>query len=264
MAALPGPHPSAKRQIFSVHRKLTISREVSSSPRRQRQRQFGFASVCVFLVFCSRGAEMATAYAPPMASQLMKSSLSKPRGLPGASLTRRPRFTIKAIQPDKATYQVVQPINGDPFIGSLETPVTSSPLVAWYLSNLPAYRTAVSPLLRGIEVGLAHGYLLLGPFALTGPLRNTPVHGQAGALGAIGLVSILSVCLTMYGVASFGEGEPSTAPTLTLTGRQKEADKLQTADGWAQFTGGFFFGGVSGALWAYFLLYVLDLPYYFK
>ena len=103
----------------------------------------------------------------------------------------------------QATYQVVQPINGDPFIGSLETPVTSSPLVAWYLSNLPAYRTAVSPLLRGIEVGLAHGYLLVGPFALTGPLRNTPVHGQAGALGAAGLVAILSVCLTMYGVASF-------------------------------------------------------------
>uniref|UniRef100_A0A0A9D483 PSI subunit V n=1 Tax=Arundo donax TaxID=35708 RepID=A0A0A9D483_ARUDO len=68
----------------------------------------------------------------------------------------------------------------------------------------------------------------------------------------------------MYGVASFNEGEPSTAPTLTLTGRKKEADKLQTADGWAKFTGGFFFGGVSGALWAYFLLYVLDLPYYFK
>nr|ACN37088.1 unknown [Zea mays] len=201
-----------------------------------------------------------TAYAP-MASQVMKSSPvhSRPRGLSGAALTRpRPRFSVvkAAIQPEKATYQVVQPINGDPFIGSLETPVTSF--------NLPAYRTAVSPLLRGVEVGLAHGYLLVGPFALTGPLRNTPVHGQAGALGAAGLVAILSVCLTMYGVASFNEGDPSTAPTLTLTGRKKEADKLQTADGWAKFTGGFFFGGISGVLWAYFLLYVLDLPYYFK
>ncbi|CAM0885620.1 unnamed protein product [Alopecurus aequalis] len=210
---------------------------------------------------------MATAYAPPMASQLLKSSsslvCSKPRGLSGASLTKRSRFVVKAMA-EKTNYQVVQPINGDPFIGSLETPVTSSPLVAWYLSNLPAYRTAVSPLLRGIEVGLAHGYLLVGPFALTGPLRNTPVHGQAGTLGAVGLVTILSVVLTMYGVASFEEGAPSTAPSLTLTGRKKEADKLQTAEGWAQFTGGFFFGGVSGAIWAYFLLYVLDLPYFFK
>ncbi|CAI0390567.1 unnamed protein product [Linum tenue] len=149
------------------------------------------------------------------------------------------------------TYQVVQPINGDPFIGSLETPVTSSPLIAWYLSNLPAYRTAVSPLLRGIEVGLAHGFLLVGPFVKAGPLRNTEYAGAAGSLAAAGLVVILSLCLTMYGVASFN-------------GRKKQPDQLQTADGWAKFTGGFFFGGVSGVTWAYFLLYVLNLPYYVK
>ncbi|CAN1346054.1 Photosystem I reaction center subunit XI, chloroplastic, partial [Linum perenne] len=146
----------------------------------------------------------------------------------------------------------IQPINGDPFIGSLETPVTSSPLIAWYLSNLPAYRTAVSPLLRGIEVGLAHGFLLVGPFVKAGPLRNTEYAGQAGSLAAAGLVVILSLCLTMYGISSFGEGEASTAPGLT------------TADGWSKFTGGFFFGGISGVTWAYFLLYVINLPYYVK
>lgn len=67
----------------------------------------------------------------------------------------------------------VAPINGDPFIGMLETPVTSAPLVATYLSNLPAYRTKVSPTLRGVEIGLAHGFLLAGPFIKLGPLRNT-------------------------------------------------------------------------------------------
>ena len=164
----------------------------------------------------------------------------------------------------QSNFQVIQPINGDPFIGSLETPVTSSPLIAWYLSNLPAYRTAVSPLLRGIEVGLAHGFLLVGPFVKTGPLRNTPYAGGAGSLAAAGLVVILSLCLTMYGIASFNEGEPSTAPGLTLTGRKKEPDQLQTADGWAKFTGGFFFGGISGVTWAYILLYVVNLPYFFK
>jgi len=61
---------------------------------------------------------------------------------------------------------VIEPINGDPFVGFFETPVTSAPLVAWYLSSLPAYRTAVNPLLRGVEIGLAHGYLLVGPFVL--------------------------------------------------------------------------------------------------
>ncbi|MQL98991.1 hypothetical protein Taro_031718 [Colocasia esculenta] len=217
---------------------------------------------------------MATASASPMASQLLQSSLRSaiprglvaPRGLSGAILPskRRPCFTVRAIQAEKPTYQVIEPLNGDPFIGGLETPITSSPLIAWYLSNLPAYRTAVSPLLRGIEVGLAHGYLLVGPFVKAGPLRNTPYAGAAGSLAAGGLVVILSVCLTMYGIGSFKEGEPSTAPSLTLTGRKKEADKLQTADGWAQFSGGFFFGGISGVIWAYFLLYVLDLPYYIK
>lgn len=58
----------------------------------------------------------------------------------------------------------IQPVNGDPFVGMLETPVTSTPEVASYLSNLPAYRTGVAPLLRGVEIGLAHGFFLPGPF----------------------------------------------------------------------------------------------------
>ncbi|XP_031248380.1 photosystem I reaction center subunit XI, chloroplastic [Pistacia vera] len=216
------------------------------------------------------------AVASPMASQLKSSFTSSvtrglvtPKGISGAPFRlapskRAPRFTVKAVQADKPTFQVFQPINGDPFIGSLETPVTSSPLIAWYLSNLPAYRTAVSPLLRGIEVGLAHGFLLVGPFVKAGPLRNTEYAGAAGSLAAGGLVVILSICLTMYGISSFNEGEPSIAPGLTLTGRKKEPDQLQTADGWAKFTGGFFFGGISGVIWAYFLLYVLNLPYFVK
>ena len=44
--------------------------------------------------------------------------------------------------------QVIKPINGDPFIGMVETPVTSAPIVANFLSNLPAYRTGVAPVLR--------------------------------------------------------------------------------------------------------------------
>jgi photosystem I subunit 11 len=64
--------------------------------------------------------------------------------------------------------QAIQPVNGDPFVGFLETPVTSNPEVVNYLSNLPAYRTGVSPLLRGVEIGLAHGFLLPGPFIKVG------------------------------------------------------------------------------------------------
>ena len=86
----------------------------------------------------------------------------------------------------------------------LETPVTSSPLVASYLSNLPAYRTGVSPLLRGVEIGLAHGFLLVGPFIKLGPLRNVEgVAEVSGCLSAAGLVLILSLCLAAYGSVTF-------------------------------------------------------------
>ncbi|KAM7264021.1 hypothetical protein ACFE04_001704 [Oxalis oulophora] len=225
---------------------------------------------------------MATATASPMASQL-KSTLASsftrglvvPRGLSGSALKVSPArrtFTVKAVQSDKTfffSYRKFQKTAGALHQTSenyfnLETPITSSPLIAWYLSNLPGYRTAVNPLLRGIEVGLAHGYLLVGPFTLTGPLRNTPYAHEAGSLAAGGLVTILTICLTMYGVAQFNDGEPSIAPSLTLTGRKKVPDQLQTSEGWAKFSGGFFFGGISGVIWAYFLLYVLNLPYYFK
>ncbi|KAI3418601.1 uncharacterized protein J3R85_013664 [Psidium guajava] len=131
---------------------------------------------------------------------------------------------------------------------------------------LPAKRTPSFTVkaVQSEKVGLAHGFLLVGPFVKAGPLRNTEYAGAAGSLAAGGLVVILSVCLTMYGIASFNEGEPSTAPSLTLTGRKKEPDQLQTADGWAKFSGGFFFGGISGVIWAYFLLYVVNLPYFVK
>lgn len=84
-----------------------------------------------------------------------------------------------------AQAQVIQPLNGDPFVGMLETPVTSAPIVANYLSNLPAYRTGVSPLLRGVEIGLAHGFLLPGPFikvpGLAGRQQRSWVAAAAAA-----------------------------------------------------------------------------------
>lgn len=84
--------------------------------------------------------------------------------------------------------------------------------MAWYLSNLPAYRTAVNPLLQGVEVGLTHRFFLLRMFVKACPLSNTEIADAAGSLAAGGLVVILSICLTMYEIASFQEGEPSTAP----------------------------------------------------
>jgi photosystem I subunit 11 len=146
---------------------------------------------------------------------------------------------------------VVKALNGDPFIGMFETPITSSPGVTTLLSNLPAYRTGVSPLLRGVEIGLTHGFFLTGPFIKLGPLRATESAEIAGSLSGAGLVLILTACLSIYGAVSFQQ--PTVVGVKTLTGRSIAQDPLQTAEGWAQFSSGWLVGGLSGVAWAYIL-----------
>jgi len=84
----------------------------------------------------------------------------------------------------------IKPYNDDPFVGHLATPITSSSLTRALLKNLPAYRFGLTPLLRGLEIGLAHGYFLIGPFAKLGPLRDSDIGLLAGFLSTIGLILI--------------------------------------------------------------------------
>lgn len=134
----------------------------------------------------------------------------------------------------------IQPYNNDPFVGNLSTPVSTSSFTKSLLSNLPAYRRGLSPLLRGLEIGMAHGYFLVGPFDKLGPLRNTDVALLSGFLSAVGLIIILTTCLSMYGNTSFSI--------------ENSKDLLQTKEGWNQFTAGFLVGAVGGAGFAYLLL----------
>ncbi|KAF5840021.1 photosystem I reaction center subunit XI [Dunaliella salina] len=182
----------------------------------------------------------------------------KPAGLPKFSRTPR-GLTIRAANEEKKPQQVIQPLNGDPFVGMLETPVTSAPIVANYLSNLPAYRTGVAPNLRGVEIGLAHGFLLAGPFIKLGPLRDVPGTAEVvGCMSAAGLVLILALCLSLYGNAAF-QNQPSMGKK-TLSGRPLPQDPLMSEEGWAKFAAGFTVGGLSGVAWAYILTQIL--PYY--
>jgi photosystem I subunit 11 len=116
----------------------------------------------------------------------------------------------------------------------------------------------VSPLLRGVEIGLTHGFFLTGPFIKLGPLRATDAAEIAGSLSGAGLVLILTACLSIYGAVSFQQ--PPVVGVKTLTGRSIAQDPLQTSEGWAQFTSGWLVGGLSGAAWAYILTQIL--PYY--
>nr|UAD87178.1 photosystem I reaction center subunit XI [Gracilaria pacifica] len=134
----------------------------------------------------------------------------------------------------------IQSYNNDPFVGNLSTPVSTSTFTKGLLNNLPAYRRGLSPLLRGLEIGMAHGYFLVGPFDKLGPLRNTDVALLSGFLSSVGLIIILTVCLLMYGNVSFD--------------KNYSKDILQTPEGWGQFTAGFLVGAVGGSGFAYLLL----------
>ena len=61
----------------------------------------------------------------------------------------------------------------DPCVGNLATPVNSGYFTKAFINNLPFYREGISPNFRGLETGAAFGYLLYGPFTMTGPLRNS-------------------------------------------------------------------------------------------
>ena len=136
----------------------------------------------------------------------------------------------------------IKPYNNDPFVGNLSTPISTSSFTKNLLSNLPAYRRGLSPLLRGLEIGMSHGYFLIGPFDKLGPLRNTDIALLSGFLSTVGLVVILTVCLSMYGSISFTNVKEDTK------------DLLQTSNGWSQFTAGFLIGAVGGAGFAYLIL----------
>ena len=118
------------------------------------------------------------------------------------------------------------------------TPITSSAVTRALLKNLPAYRFGLTPLLRGLEIGLAHGYFLMGPFVKLGPLRNSDIALFAGFLSTIGLILILTLGLTIYGIAAFNQEKEQSAAIQ---------NDLQTRKAWDQFKGGFFVGACGSA-----------------
>ena len=136
---------------------------------------------------------------------------------------------------------LVKQYKNDPFTGQLSTPITTSLLTRLILSNLPLYREGLSPILKGLEIGISHGYFLIGPFVTFGPLRNSSIANFAGLLSTFGLLCILVIGLIIYGNVSF------------------EESNLKNKSEWNKFTFGFLIGGFGGAGFAFSLLnYVVN------
>jgi photosystem I subunit XI len=144
--------------------------------------------------------------------------------------------------------EFVTAFNDDPQQGHLSTPISDSPLVRAYIRNLPAYRPGLSPLLRGLEIGMAHGYFLVGPEVILGPLRDYPEAANLGGLvTALAIVLIGTAALAAYGIVSHSNSNAVAiaAPDQVCA---PVPSGLQTADGWSQFAAGFFLGGSGSAL----------------
>jgi photosystem I subunit 11 len=153
---------------------------------------------------------------------------------------------------DSKGYAVVSSFQGDPFVGHLSTPITTSNLTRSYLSLLPAYKSGLSPLLRGINIGFVHGYFLLGPFVKLGPLRNSEVANFVGFVSTLSLITILTTCLLIYGYVTFSETKEKGSSKKSLV------DFLNST-GWTQFSSGFIVGGFGGSSIAYVLLRIIPL-----
>ncbi|AFY30770.1 photosystem I reaction center subunit XI [Calothrix sp. PCC 7507] len=150
---------------------------------------------------------------------------------------------------------IIKPFKGDPCLGNLSTPINDSPLVRAFISNLPAYRKGLTPFMRGLEIGMAHGYLLVGPEVVVGPLRES-VHGTnlSGLITSIYIAVSACLGISIFAITTF-QGNPRGA----YNSYSKDLLRpLKTREEWSQLNGGIFIGAMGGAIFAYFLLENFD------
>jgi photosystem I subunit 11 len=145
----------------------------------------------------------------------------------------------------------IKPYKGDPFLGNLSTPINDSPLVKAFIGNLPAYRPGLTPFMRGLEIGMAHGYFLIGPEIVVGPLRETS-HGAnlSGLITAVYIAALACLGISLFALTTF-QGNPRGAYNRFS---QDDLRPLRTKEAWFQLNGGVFLGAMGGAAFAYFLL----------
>lgn len=149
----------------------------------------------------------------------------------------------------------VKPYKGDPWRGNLSTPINDSPIVKAYIRNLPAYRPGLTPFLRGLEIGLAHGYFLVGPEVVVGPLRET-AHGAnlSGLITAIYIAVSACLGISIFALATFQGNPRGTYNTRS----QDDLRPLRRKEDWFQLSGGVLLGSMGGAVFAYLLLENFD------
>ncbi len=130
----------------------------------------------------------------------------------------------------------------DPQVSDLLTPINNTPAIKLFIDWLPINRPGVAPISRGLEIGMAHGYWLVGPFSTLGPLRDESVGQVVGLLGASAVILLMTIALSIYGYVTVLKDTP-----------------VGDSEGWSEFSAGFLIGGVGGAVVAYLLMTNADL-----
>jgi len=151
--------------------------------------------------------------------------------------------------------EVIKPYQGNPFVANLSTPINDSPLAKAFINNLPAYRKGLTPFMRGLEIGMAHGYFLVGPEVVVGPLRET-AHGAnlSGLITAIFITVSACLGISIFALSTF-QGNPRGAYNSYC---KDPLRPLRTREEWNQLNGGIFIGSMGGAVFAYLLLENFD------
>jgi photosystem I subunit XI len=152
---------------------------------------------------------------------------------------------------DPRNQEVVLP-DFDPQGSNLATPINSSKLAKAIVNSFSAYRQGLSPLRRGIEVGLAHRYWQIGPFFKFNPLRYTEWGALTALLSDIGLVVISAAAIVIYAATN----PPPPIATITTPNLP---DVFASNQGWNTYATGFLIGGVGGAVLAYFIVANIDV-----
>jgi len=123
-----------------------------------------------------------------------------------------------------------------------QTPVNASLFAKQFIKAWAFYRDGLKPWQRGLEIGLAHGYFLIGPFVSLGPLRNTPEAATVGLLCGIATVGIVTTGGLMFSKVM--------KPTLFDKDGEKEGTGFNEVIAWHGL------GGIGGAAFAHSLISV--------
>jgi photosystem I subunit 11 len=134
----------------------------------------------------------------------------------------------------------------EPFAGDqVRSAVKDSLFSQQFIDNMAFYRKGLKPWQRGLEIGMAHGYFIIGPFVSWGPLRNTPEAATVGMLAGMATILVATTGGLLFGTVI----KPSTF----------DKPGEQAGKGWTELMQWHAIGGIGGAAFAHILITLFAL-----